>query len=207
LSRISDATLTAIQVLFPEDLGAPAEDEETLAPASDAVWTTVSAPVTGYLISVSDSGLLEFAKVSGRVVRMEAGIGEVVIEGRPLATLSGSRPDSREDAEQLAKNDSFDRQRTLEQDATFGLQQIVDIAVKALSPGVNDASTAVLCIDRITQILACLAVRRIETLFRASEGELRVVARGPSFSDLVHVAYGALRSEARGNAMVLMRLG
>jgi len=206
LSRISDATLTAIQVLFPEDLGAPAEDEETLAPASDAVWTTVSAPVTGYLISVSDSGLLEFAKVSGRVVRMEAGIGEFVIEGRPLASLSGSRTVSREDAEQLAKNYSFDRQRTLEQDATFGLQQIVDIAVKALSPGVNDASTAVLCIDRITQILACLAVRRIETPFRASEGELRVVARGPSFSDLVHVAYGALRSEARGNAMVLMRL-
>lgn len=139
-------------------------------------------------------------------MRMDAGIGDFIIEGQPLASLAGGDPVSDSDAAALAQNYSFDRQRTLEQDAAFGLQQMVDIASKALSPGLNDASTAILCIDRITQVLVRLAARRIETRFRGVDGELRVIARGPTFESLLELAYVAVRSEARGNAVVLMRL-
>lgn len=207
LARISAATLDVVDALFPEEIGVPAEDEEIdEAEPSQREWTEVMAPTTGYLTSVDESGLLEFARKSNRVVRMEAGIGAFVIANRPLVSLSGAQAVTTEDVDAVARNYSFDRQRTLEQDATFGLQQIVDIGSKALSPGVNDASTAILCIDRLTEILARLAGRRIESRFRAADGALRVVACRPDFADFAHVTYGALRTDARGNASVLKQL-
>lgn len=205
LSRVGAATLTAIDALFPEDLGSPA-DELVAAAEPDGPWGPVPAPTTGYVVNVSNSGLLAFAEQCGRVVRMEVGIGDFVIEGRPLAWLSGDGAVTRAEATALARNYSFDRQRTLEQDTAYGLQQIVDIASKALSPGINDASTAVLCVDRLTQLLLRIAMRQIETPLRESHGELRIVARGPTFRSLVEIAYGVVRADARGNAVVLARL-
>ena len=69
-------------------------------------------------------------------------------------------------------------QRTVEHDAAFGLRQIVDIALKALSPGINDTTTAVMCVDYLAAILVRLAARRIATSHRLDQGELRVIARG-----------------------------
>jgi uncharacterized membrane protein len=97
------------------------------------------------------------------------------------------------------------RQRTVQQDAGFGIRQIVDIAIKALSPGVNDTTTAVMCIDYLGAILARLAVRGIATSHRLDEGELRVIARGPSFESLLAEAFDQIRQNAEGNVAVLTR--
>jgi uncharacterized membrane protein len=206
LSRISTATLATIDVLFPEGVGAPADELDSEEIESGTTWTTVASPRTGYVIHVSKTGLLACAKKSGRLVRMDAAIGDFVVEGQPIASLEGSWPVEEAEAKALVNNYSLDRQRTLEQDADFGFQQMVDIASKALSPGINDASTAILCIDRITQVLARVAIRRIESRLRESDGQLRVIARGPTFESLVELAYFAIGRDARGNAVVLMRL-
>jgi len=105
---------------------------------------------------------LAFAAREGRVVRMLAGVGDFVIAAQPIAALAGR--DKVDEAQARALNGcySFDSQRTIEQDAAFGLQQMVDIGLKALSPGINDPATAILAIDRVTEILALLATRRIE---------------------------------------------
>lgn len=101
---------------------------------------------------------------------------------------------------------SYDRQRTIEQDAAFGLQQMVDVALKALSPGINDQSTAVLCIDRLTEVLVRLARRRIETPYRRDATALRVIACGPSFAGLLDSTFTDLRANAGGKPVVLDRL-
>ena len=137
---------------------------------------------------------------------MEQGIGEFVVKGRPLASLEGSERLGARDAQDLAACYSFDRQRSVEQDAAFGVQQIVDIAEKALSPGINDSTTAVMCIDRLTEVLAALARRRIASPWRRDAGVLRVMATGTTFEKLADLAYGALRDNARGNRAVLARL-
>jgi uncharacterized membrane protein len=206
LARVSSATLTTVDEMFPSDLGAPADElaSDALEPKAD--WTAVAAPTTGYVTNVDKPGLLAFAEKSGRVVRMDAAIGDFVIEGQPLASLQGSEPVEESKAAELIASYSLDRQRTLEQDAAFGFQQMVDIASKALSPGLNDASTAILCIDRLTQVLVRVAGRRIETRLRASGGELRVIARGPTFESLVALTYDVVRHDARSNPVVLTRL-
>jgi uncharacterized membrane protein len=95
---------------------------------------------------------------------MERGIGEFVVEGAPLMSVAGlSGPDD-EAAAELKAVYVISRQRTVQQDAGFGIRQIVDIAMKALSPGVNDTTTAVMCVDYLGAILARLAVRGLRPL-------------------------------------------
>jgi uncharacterized membrane protein len=77
---------------------------------------------------------------------MERGIGEFVVEGTPLMSVAGPGPDE-ETAAELNAVYVISRQRTVQQDAGFGIRQIVDIAMKALSPGINDTTTAVMCVD------------------------------------------------------------
>jgi uncharacterized membrane protein len=96
--------------------------------------------------------------------------------------------------------------RTVEQDAAFGIRQIVDIAMKALSPGVNDTSTAVSCLDYLSVILSLLAKRRIPQPMREQEGKLRVIAPAPKFSDYVAKALDEIRLSAAGNVTILLRM-
>lgn len=207
LARITVATLAAVEHLFPEDLGGPADEGETgMAQALQGPWTAVRSRSTGYIINVHDDGLLAFARQRGRVLRMHAGIGDFVIKGQPLASLGGTEVAAESDEKALAESYSFDAQRTIEQDVAFGIQQIVDISSKALSPSSNDASTALQCIDRVTEILVHLARRHMETPLRHEEGTLRVIARAPSFATLVDLAYRPLLDNAQAQRSVLLHL-
>ena len=98
------------------------------------------------------------------------------------------------------------RQRTVEQDVAFGIRQIVDVAIKALSPGINDTTTAVMGVDYLAAILTRLATRRVGTPHALDEGKLRVFARGPSFEGLLSEAFDQIRQNAEGNVAVLLRL-
>jgi uncharacterized membrane protein len=87
-------------------------------------------------------------------------------------------------------------ERTLLQDAAFGMRQLVDIALKALSPAINfnDPYTAVMSVERLTALLAALAPRRLgDIVLHDPEGPSRVVARFPTFADYVDLAIGQIR--------------
>jgi uncharacterized membrane protein len=101
---------------------------------------------------------------------------------------------------------TLSRHRTVEQDAAFGIRQIVDVALKALSPGINDTTTAVMCVDYLSAILARLAHRQIPSLYRYEEGTLRVIAKGPSFESLLAESFDQIRGNARGNFVIMSRM-
>ena len=96
--------------------------------------------------------------------------------------------------------------RTLEQDAAFGIRQIVDMPMRALSPSTNDTTTAVMCVDYLTAILARLVLRSIPSAYRYEEGKLRLLAVGPSFSHLLDEAFDQIRGSAAGNVAILLRV-
>jgi uncharacterized membrane protein len=150
--------------------------------------------------------LLAVSRSIRRAVHMHAGIGDFVIEGQALAALGGSAPIERDQQKAIAASYALDSERTIEQDPAYGMQQLVDIARKALSPAMNDASTAVLCIDRLTQILVTLARRKGRPANQREGGELRVITRGPTFETLVHAVYLPLYKDARDQHSVTMRL-
>jgi uncharacterized membrane protein len=207
LQRVASGTDAAVEGLFPEDLGQASEEEAQDAAASRIrAWAPVPAAQAGYIVSLDNAALLAFAREQDRVVRMELAVGDYAVQGQPLAWLEGAAEPGAKTRAVLNACYSFDRQRTIEQDAAFGLQQMVDVALRALSPGVNDQSTAVLCIDQLTSVLARLARRRIETPYRRDGEALRVIAVGPSFAGLVRLAFADLRESGAGKPAVLDRL-
>ena len=206
LERIAGVTLRAIDSLFPEDLGEPAAMAAAFSVLDDR-WAPIPAARSGYLVSVDDAALLAFAARRGRILRMEHGIGEFVIAGNVLASLHGEEPANEDDRDALNRCYVTEPERSIEQDAAFGMQQIVDVAVKALSPGINDTTTALMCVDRLTELLVRLARRHIESPLRSEGGEVRVVALGPSFASLVALAYDPRAHDRLAAPLVRERLG
>lgn len=207
VTRIATATLATVERVFPEELSddapqAPVEEAEALS----GEWLTLPAAQTGYVIQVSIDGLLAVSRHNRRVVQMHAGIGDFIIKGQPLAAISGRTPIERDQQDRVAASYAIDSERTIEQDPAYGIQQLVDIARKALSPAMNDASTAVSCVDRLTQILVTLARRKDQPACHREGGELRVIARRPTFESLVHPVYYPLYEDARAQHSVTMRL-
>ena len=137
---------------------------------------------------------------------MEHGIGEFVVQHTELASLALEDPPDQETIAALQATFSISSHRTVEQDAAFGIRQIVDVALKALSPGIIDTTTAVMCVDYLTAILARIAPRQIPSSHRYEEGELRVIAKGPSFESLLAESFDQIRRIAKGDVAILSRM-
>jgi uncharacterized membrane protein len=206
LATAAGETLEAIEYLFPETLGTGEDDlpEEMEAAAPDGeTWHVVPAHQTGYVQRLDTDALLACACARQLVVRMERGIGEFLIVGTPLVAVTGRTAPDASTRRQLQEVYTLNQQRTIDQDAGYGIQQIVDVALRALSPGVNDTTTAVTSVDYLTAILVRLASRRIASPRRYADGQLRVIARGPTFATLLATALDQIRRNAAGNVTVL----
>lgn len=207
VESVADETLEAVDRLFPD----PAGDEPEQALSGDgrdlsgaAAWVSLPAHRSGYLQAFDTAALLELAREEGVVVRMEKQIGEFVIQGCPLASIS-NRPLHERLVQRLNAACSLGRYRTVEQDAGYGIRQIVDIALKALSPGINDTTTAINCVDYLATILARLVDRSIAAPLHREDGHLLLITRDPTFAGLVAVAFDQIRQNAAGNTAVLGR--
>jgi len=210
IASIAQDTIASIARLFPERLGhGPDEDEDpdqVLKSAEEMNWYPVPAAVNGYIQSVDNEALLHLARDRKTVMRMERGIGTFVVQNTVLASLALEAPPDQETIEALNAAYSIGRYRTVEQDPAFGIRQIVDMALKALSPGVNDTSTAVMCIDYLTAILAQLAPRKFPASLRYEGDRLSAITIAPTFEGLLAEAFDQIRGSAIGNVGIMARM-
>jgi uncharacterized membrane protein len=205
ISAVAKETIDAIRVLFPEDMGEGEEDEPAPLP-EDCSWEASPAFKTGYIQGVDAEAMIAFAEKHGLVLRMERRIGDFVIEGTPLVSISPPGRLGKDAAGALKDFYAVNTYRTVAQDVAFGVRQLVDIALKALSPGVNDTTTALVCVDHLGAILYALTDRKIPPRLRYTEGALRVIARGPTFEGLVEDSFSEIRLLAKGSAVVFVRI-
>ncbi len=205
IGSAASETLQAVDRLFPAELGEAVDDPRDEHDVADLRWTPVPSHASGYIQRIDSEAVLELARTRNIVVKMDRGVGEFIVEGSALASVSTPAVDKALVAE---ANEAFtiNASRTVNQDAGYGVQQIVDIALKALSPGINDTTTAINCIDYLGVIMARLAGRHIETPYRSDGAQLRVITRGPTFPAMLAVACGQIRRNADGNVDVLVRL-
>lgn len=207
VARIAQEVDAAIEDMYPEKIGRGERDSAPpAATALPATWTPLLAEADGYVIGVAGEELLAFAREQRRVVRLRIEIGEFVPRGSIVLELSGQDSIGDDDARRLRSCVAVGRQRTTDQDPTFGIQQLVDVAVKALSPGINDPSTAALCVDHLAAVLARLAGRRLPDPFRMADGQLRVIAPSPDFRAIVIRAFGDIVHHARQEPLLLQRI-
>ena len=143
--EVIDALMPYIQVL-PYRLAAviPAPEEEEFPILNE---------VSGYIRFIDTKRLLEFARMHHLRIRVTRRVGHFVPAGVPLLMVSRRTRLDRHHAVDLTGAFDIGPMRTLQQDVEFGVIQIVDIALRAISPAVNDPSTAISCIDQLSRIL------------------------------------------------------
>lgn len=205
-SRIIDAvrtdTFEAIDRLFPHRYRCDAQLPP--APARVTWHTACHAKRSGYLQFVDYTRLTELAVAHGVRLEVHTRVGDYLLDGDCLLSASPATPDGLGDA--VAECWSIGPQRTLEQDIGFGIRQLVDVALRALSPGINDTTTAVMCIDACTAVLRHAATRDLRFDGCERDGVAWVEARHPVFGDLLDEAFDQIRHSAGDNVVVLDRL-
>jgi uncharacterized membrane protein len=209
LEQVEAQTAEAADRLFPSHLGEPAEEDdvrEVEELVSRSEWVLVRSLTTGYIQSLENDVLLEVACEEDVLVRMERGVGEFVVEGSPLASITGTAAAGERITRKLNEAYLIMPARTVHQDVAFGIRELVDVALKALSPAVNDTTTAITCVDRLSAVLSRLAGRRIVEPVRKVEEVPRVIARGPTFRSLLDSAFDEIRRNAEGNISILARM-
>ena len=211
VAGVAAETEKLLDKVFPARLGEPATPIERadLAAGPDLRWQQVPAPATGYVQGVDYGALLAFAEQANVVVRMEQAIGSFIVKGAPLVAVASpdghDLPPADELASSLADSYRLGDQRTLDQDVGFGLRQLVDIALKALSPGINDTTTAVMCVDRLGALLRLLADRQLASPLRAAQGQVRVLTLGPDFAGYLGTAFDQIRTNAASALAIYLR--
>jgi uncharacterized membrane protein len=165
----------------------------------------VRAPGSGYLQYVSMSTLIDIASSSHAVIRLLRRPGHFVVEGEPLADVwpAAAAPVV---ARALGGAHATGPHRTLTQDLSFAVDQLVEIAIRALSPAVNDTFTALACIDWLGDGLCKIADRwRPATVHRDAAGHLCVITVTIGFDRLVERAHDKIRQASRGMPAVMIR--
>ncbi|WNI21239.1 DUF2254 domain-containing protein [Streptomyces sp. ITFR-16] len=158
----------------------------------------------GVLRDVHVVRLVRTARRQGVVLRLIPRLGDFVVPGTPVLAVHGGAAPSRRS---LRYTVSVGVERTLHQDLAFGLRQLADIGLRALSAAVNDPTTAVQSLDRIVQVLA--AVVRLplgEVHHRDRKGEVRLVQDVPGWPDLVDLGFEEIRQCAADTPQVTRRL-
>lgn len=145
----------------------------------------LASPQNGVLISLNEAALVNVASGADAVLIVTPRVGDYLPEGAPLLTVHGEACD---DA-QLLRHVGFDTERTYEQDVAFGFRELVDIAERALSPGVNDPTTAGQAIDVLHDLLRRVAGRPTPTGWHVdSAGRARLFVPSYSFDDLLDLS-------------------
>jgi len=151
IASIARETKSAIDRLFPDEKERGSEEKEDedqlLRLLNEKTWSAVPAEESGYIQSVDSEALLRLAREKKTILRMECSIGDFVVKKTALASLDLEEDPDNETVAAINAAYNISIHRTIDQDPAFGVRQIVDIALKALSPGVNDTSTAVMCVD------------------------------------------------------------
>jgi uncharacterized membrane protein len=171
--------------------------EPTPSPPSWAV--PVPAHRSGWVQTMHPEVLLPLAEAHDVVATVSTMVGEYVVEGAPLLWLSppsseAPAPDPAMFRAVLPTAVRLGFERTAEQDVAFGVRQLADIAVKALSPAINDPYTAIQSLEHLGVLLAALVGRRLghQRLYDDS-GALRIIAHGRDLSYYVDLATGQIR--------------
>ncbi len=208
VAELVGETRAAIDRLFPRPLG---HDEPSHLREADLPPTETARPLPalrdGYLRSVDTERMMRLCEEHDLLLRMECGVGGFAACGTPLARIWPADRVTEEVCKSLRDCFALDRSRTIDQDPEFGVIQIVDIAVKALSPGVNDPRTAITCVDFLRGILRQIGSREIPTRYRVDDaGQLRIVARGTDFEQMVALALQPIRHYGAGDVTVVLAM-
>lgn len=202
VARIGEQLLRSMDQRFPKRIGDPAHDDVAAdtslgrkdLPLGQAVAARIGSPANGYVEAVDEDALMRTACAYDLVLQLHLRPGEYVLIGQTLVSAWPDLNAGDEPKRALQRAYSIGNSRTPAQDMFFLVDELVEIAARALSTGVNDPYTAITCLDWLAAAAAEFSRRRMPSPRRAdSQGRVRVIARPYSFAELVERGFGRMR--------------
>lgn len=219
IASIATESAEVLEHLYPDPFGEPSSADDSVPDGGSPRpqisqsrngserpldVTFVSAPTGGMVMAIDEPALVRMARESGVRLEVLRGVGDFVGQGEPLVSVVGGGID---DERRIARQIRLGHQRTMEQDLGYGFRQLVDVAMRALSPSINDPSTAVQSIDRIYDLLCRLGGREFPAPVRYDdEGEVRLVLPHKTWEQYVGLAFGEILFYGAEHPQVRARL-
>jgi uncharacterized membrane protein len=206
LAHVGDKGRTVIDTVYPD----------RVSEAEDAAGAAVARPVglssvvvhdgaSEIVLAVDVASLVGQARQTDGVIECLFQVGDFIATDEPLLVLHGGAARIRPAV--LRATVAFGPERTMEQDPLFSFRILVDIALKALSPAINDPTTAVLALDQIHRLLRLVGQRQLHgDTIRDGDGQPRVILHTPNWEDFVHVACVEIASCGANNVQIARRL-
>jgi uncharacterized membrane protein len=204
LAHVGEDGIAVVESVYPN----PGEEL-----VSDGNTINLGAPdrlirhqgTSGIVLAVNLGVLLARAESYDGIIEFVPQVGDFVSVDEPLFNLYGGAKSN--DEATLRASVAFGSERTIDQDPTFAFRIVVDIAIRALSPAINDPTTGVLAIDQLHRMLRAVGKRNLRTdEITDGSGKLRLIFRTPNWEDFVHLAFSEIRSCGSNNLQIVRRL-
>jgi uncharacterized membrane protein len=200
INRVATETRRLIDAEFPDPFDGPEPAAPDLPPPS----RLIPSSRWGVIIDIDDAALVSAAKKHDSVIALTAGIGEQIHEDAPLLAIHGEWPGA---ATRLRDHVELAGERQLTRDVGWGFRILTDIATRAVSTGINDATTATQALDRVHTLLRVIAGRSLSVGVHTDEhGKPRVVIPTPDWEHFVSLATDEIRRDGASSVQVIRRL-
>ncbi len=205
LARVGDEGVNVISAVYPEPASAAPEVELPFVGPEGRRRTVLHTGGAAIVLAVDLDTLVADATHAGGIIELVPQVGDFLAEGEPLFELYGNAVSIAN--HRLQARVAFGAERTMEQDPIFAFRIIADIALKALSPAINDPTTGVLALDQVHRLLRVVGRRRLRSETIADRtGTPRVIYRTPNWEDFVAVSCTEIRAYGAGNVQIARRL-
>ncbi|MCB0705517.1 MAG: DUF2254 domain-containing protein [Saprospiraceae bacterium] len=211
ISDISAFISKQLETLFPEKMGAEIESDRGIDHASAIAGfsrsISIKSPKSGYLQYVDTETLMEIITKNNALFELYYRPGRHLVKGIEIGLLHTKEDWEKDALERISNQFVFGKTKTSQQDLEYSIKQMVEIAVRALSPGVNDPYTAITCIDNLTATMCYLAQAKFPSKYRFDEeSNLRIIADTVNFQGVLDTAFNQIRQFSGGNTAVIIRL-
>jgi uncharacterized membrane protein len=199
----------SVKQLYPKEISEPlqANDAPSPGPPRSPPDMTIRSREAGFLRNIDERALLDGLPDGVTFARVPTQVGDFMFEGGVLIELWSRTLLPQGECDGLVAAFTIGNERSLSQDVLFGIRQLVDIALKALSPGINDPTTAENCLAHLGDTVAQLAERPFPAAWRyAPQSQTVVLLNRPDFSQIVDAAFGQIRREAANDIHVTLYL-
>jgi len=202
VSRAAEDIIKAICHVFPERSESKAQKLEENTDRQSGCGTDVQAARVGYIQSVDAQKLVDLARNLQARLECLVDAGDFVNSSSVVVRIFSPKPAKASDIQKVQACFVCESHRTVEQDPRFGVRQIVDIALKALSPAVADPTMATMCVQYLTAVLVVAAERGDPSGTIWHDGKLRLVRKVATFEDLLRLSFDEIARASEGNFVV-----
>lgn len=211
VSDISSFISNQVETLFPERMGDGKEPSKAIDLSKEISTYSKRIPFKsakgGYLQYIDGDSLMDIVSDYNVLFDLNYRPGAFLVKGLEIGSIYSNQELKKEQLEKIEDQFVIGDVKTSQQDLEFSIFQMVEIAARALSPGVNDPFTAIACIDNLTATLSYLGQTRFPSKYRHDpDGKLRIIADTIDFEGVLDAAFNQIRQFSGGSPSVIIRL-